>query len=394
MNAAFVLGDIGQVKALPLLERSLADPSERVQLEAVLALAKLTPAPEAVRLLEKATASAGAGVRSAAIDAVGAHGNERSLPVLEKLLGEPSHGPHDEMIIHAIYRLSAGKRGDMVYDRLFRSRDEAVRRRAAILLGKAGDRRVRDYLVTCFETDRCPLSDVDAFLRAEAKTDQVIPGHVLWMWLHGREDLTDLVGALRPAGAPSLAGSGLDVSVTRAEWARAERLATLLADLHAEAERPRLHAAAAAPDGWFRIGALVAGCRLGDGDAGAALLRELDNFPTEWLPSLVEALHRLREPEARARVAAELERRQAGREPSTALAAAAARLPWTPDAALPRLLAGMTSADVVERETAERYLRHDRTPRVEILLAQRQAREKTSDFGARLLRLIDARRGG
>jgi hypothetical protein len=54
----------------------------------------------------------------------------------------------------------------------------------------------------------------------------------------------------------------------------------------------------------------------------------------------------------------------------------------------------MTSADVVERETAERYLRHDRTPRVEILLAQRQAREKTSDFGARLLRLIDARRGG
>jgi len=389
MNAAFVLGDIRQPKSLPLLERSLADPSERVQLEAVLAISKLAPAPEAVRLLEKATTSKSAGVRETAIQAVAHHGNERSIPLLEKLLGQP--GQPDEMILHAIYRLSAGKRSDLIYERLFRGDDDDVRKRAAIVLGKAGDRRVRDYLIACFETDRCGLDDVEAFLRTEK--DPVLAGQVLWMWLRGRDDLTDLVGAMRPAGAATLAGNGLDVAVIRGEWPHAGRIATLLGDLHAEAERPHLQAAANAADGWFRIRALVTRCRLGDGDAATALLRELDNFPIEWLPELVDALHGLREPDARTRLAGDLERRQGGREPTTALAAAATRLPWTPDAALPRLLAGMTAADVVERETAERYLRHDHTPRVEVLLAERQAKERNPELRARLLRLIDVRRG-
>ena len=389
MNAAFVLGDIRQPKSLPLLERSLADPSERVQLEAVRAISKLAPAPEAVRLLEKATASKSAGVRETAIQAVAHHGNERSIPLLEKLLGQP--GQPDEMILHAIYRLSAGKRSDLIYERLFRGDDDDVRKRAAIVLGKAGDRRVRDYLIACFETDRCGLDDVEAFLRTEK--DPVLAGQVLWMWLRGRDDLTDLVGAMRPAGAATLAGNGLDVAVIRGEWPHAGRIATLLGDLHAESERPHLQAAANAADGWFRIRALVTRCRLGDGDAATALLRELDNFPIEWLPELVDALHGLREPDARTRLAGDLERRQGGREPTTALAAAATRLPWTPDAALPRLLAGMTAADVVERETAERYLRHDHTPRVEVLLAERQAKERNPELRARLLRLIDVRRG-
>ena len=389
MNAAFVLGDIRQPKSLPLLERSLADPSERVQLEAVRAISKLAPAPEAVRLLEKATASKSAGVRETAIQAVAHHGNERSIPLLEKLLGQP--GQPDEMILHAIYRLSAGKRSDLIYERLFRGDDDDVRKRAAIVLGKAGDRRVRDYLIACFETDRCGLDDVEAFLRTEK--DPVLAGQVLWMWLRGRDDLTDLVGAMRPAGAATLAGNGLDVAVIRGEWPHAGRIATLLGDLHAEAERPHLQAAANAADGWFRIRALVTRCRLGDGDAAMALLRELDNFPIEWLPELVDALHGLREPDARTRLAGDLERRQGGREPTTALAAAATRLPWTPDAALPRLLAGMTAADVVERETAERSLRHDHTPRVEVLLAERQAKERNPELRARLLRLIDVRRG-
>jgi len=52
-----------------------------------------------------------------------------------------------------------------------------------------------------------------------------------------------------------------------------------------------------------------------------------------------------------------------------------------------------TAADVVERETAERYLRHDHTPRVEVLLAERQAKERNPELRARLLRLIDVRRG-
>src|SRR4029078_8925162 len=95
MNAAFVLGDIRQAKALPLLERSLADPSERVQQEALMAIAKLAPMPEAVRLLEKATTSPSEGIRAIAIDAVGTHGNERWIPVLERLLGAGRHTAPD-----------------------------------------------------------------------------------------------------------------------------------------------------------------------------------------------------------------------------------------------------------------------------------------------------------
>jgi HEAT repeat protein len=393
MNAAFVLGDIRQAKALPLLERSLADPSERVQLEAVMAVAKLAPLPEAVRLLEKATASPNEGVRAIAIDAVGAHGNERSIPVLEKLLGKGPPTPLDETIVRAIYRLSGGKRSDLVYERLFRDANdkEDVRKRAAILLGEARDPRVRGYLIACFETEQCPLPEVDAFLRAEK--DPAVVGQVLWMWLRGREDLADLVGVMRPPEATSIAGSGFDVAVARGDWLRAQRLAGLLGDLHAETARPRLQAAANVTDAWFRIHALVILCRLGDKDAGPALLRELDGFPIDWLPDLVDVLHGLREPEARARIAGELERRQGGREPTTALAAAAVRLPWTPDAALPRLLTGLTSADVIEREAAERYLRHDRTPRVAVLLADRQAKERNPDLKGRLRRLIDVRRG-
>jgi HEAT repeat protein len=393
MNAAFVLGDIRQAKALPLLERSLADPSERVQQEALMAIAKLAPLPEAVRLLEKATTSPSEGIRAIAIDAVGAHGNERSIPVLEKLLGTGPPRPLDEELVHAIYRLSGGKRADLVYDRLFRNAeaDEEMRKRAAIVLGPARDPRVRDYLIACFEAEHCKLPDVDAFLRAEK--DPVVISHVFWMWLRGQEDLAELVGVMRPPEAGPLAVSGFDVAIARGDRERAQRLADLLGDLHAEASRTRLQAAVSKTDAWLRIYTLVTLCRLGDKDAGAALLRELDGFPMDWLPDLVNALHDLREPDARARVTAELERRQAGREATTALAAAAVRLPWTPDAAWPRLVAGLMSTDVIERETAERYLRHDRTPRVDLLLAGWQSKERNPDVKVRLGNLIDVRRG-
>src|SRR5262249_46542735 len=152
--------------------------------------------------------------------------------------------------------------------------------------------------------DRCGLPDVDEFLRAEK--DPVVTGHVLWMWTRGRDDLAGLVGELRPAGAGPLAGSGLDMAGTRGDRPHAPGPTALMGDLHADAERPRLKAAAAAPDGWLQVRALVNLCRLGDGDAPTVLLGELDNFPTEWLPDLVEALHGLRESDARARLAGEL----------------------------------------------------------------------------------------
>jgi len=231
--------------------------------------------------------------------------------------------------------------------------------------------------------------------------DPVVISHVFWMWLRGQEDLVEVVGAMRPPEAGPLAVSGFDVAVARGDRERAQRLADLLGDLHAEATRPRLQAAVNKTDAWLRIYTLVTLCRLGDKDAGAALLRELDGFPIDWLPDLVNAFHDLREPDARARVTTELERRQAGREATTALAAAAVRLPWTPDAAWPRLVAGLMSTDVIELrrhtgariETAERYLRHDRTPRVDLLLAGWQSKERNPEVKGRLGKLIDVRGG-
>ena len=246
MNAAFVLGDVRQTQGLPLLERMLADPSERVQLEAVLAIAKLAPNAEAVRLLEKATTSRNTGVRAVAIDAVGVHGNERSIPGLEQLLAlsPPLAADDQERVIGAIYRLSKGKRADLVHDRLFMSTDPGVRRRAAILLGRANDPRVHDYLLSCFEAQQCPLPDVEGFLRADR--DPRVPGRVLWIWMRGRDELLGLIGALRPPGASALVRSGLDVAIARRDWASAQGLASLLGDLQDPASRAPLQAAAGA----------------------------------------------------------------------------------------------------------------------------------------------------
>ena len=391
MNAAFVLGDVRQAQGLPLLERMLADPSERVQLEAVLAIAKLAPSAEAVRLLEKAAASRNTGVRAVAIDAVGAHGSERSIPVLEQLLAAspPLTAYDQERVIGSIYRLSKGKRADLVHDRLFKSTDPGVRQRAAILLGRANDPRVHDYLLACFEAQQCPLADVEAFLRADR--DPRVPGRVLWIWMRGRDELLSLVGALRPPGTSALVRSGLDVAIARRDWASAQGLVGLLGDLQDPTSRPPLQAAASAGDAWFRVHALVALARLGDDAAAGALVSELDALPIEWLPRLVDVLRHVREPAARARFEAELGRRQAGKDAATAMAAAAARLEWTPDAALPRLLAGFNAGEVVERETAESYLRRDRTPRVDALLEAARARERNPDVKTRLARLLDAR---
>ena len=102
----------------------------------------------------------------------------------------------------------------------------------------------------------------------------------------------------------------------------------------------------------------------------------------------------MREPAARARFETELGRRQAGSDAATAMAAAAARLEWQPDAALPRLLAAFNAPEVVERETAESYLRRDRTPRVDALLHAARTKERNPEIKARLTRLLDARRGG
>src|SRR5439155_1820480 len=83
MNAAFVVGDVRRADGAPLLARALADPSDRVRLEAIEAAAKL---PDPAPLLRQALHDASEGVR---LQSVAACGNlSHPLPLLDDAMGD------------------------------------------------------------------------------------------------------------------------------------------------------------------------------------------------------------------------------------------------------------------------------------------------------------------
>jgi HEAT repeat protein len=356
MNAAFVVGDVHRPEGLPLLRKALEDPSDYVKTSAVVALGKLD--------------------------------DPAAIPLLEPFVANPNLSIRQEAI-YAIYELSGRKRSDLVFGNLFQSRNNVVQRRAAIELAKAGDPRVHDYLLQCLEWNQCALRDVDAYLRGTK--DPATSGRLLLAWTRGRWDLTDLISALRPPGTLPLAASTIDASLARGQRDEAEMAIDLVGDLGDAAVKDRLDRALADTDSWLRLHAAVAASRLGDASADARIFQELDNFPADWLPMLARVLARVQEAPARARLMPELARRERGQDVDVALATAAVHLAWDPDNAIFRMLDGLASQSVRERDLAAQYLRKNRSERVTWLLRRALARETRPTPRDMLRKILDVR---
>jgi len=365
LNAAFVLGDVKRAEGLPMLEKALKDSSDFVRTSAVVAVGKL-------------------GIT----DAVATQARKALEPYVE----DPNLSVRQEAI-YALHALSEGGRTDLVYDRLYKglspSKHRPAIRRAAIELGKAGDARVRHYLLSCLETFSCRRDEVAPLLRKQPS--QLANGRVLLAWARGRDELTPLVSELRPKGTLPVASSALQAAWARRHGYPAQRAIDVLGSLGDPSVVRLLEPHASAKQIWRRIHASVALARLGDDQAVSRLIAEIDNLPAEWFPRYVEVLSTITEPEVRAKLDPELERRQQAQDPIVALAAAAIRLRWSPDTAVFRFLDALASARGYERDLAERYLKRNKADRVTWLLRRALARETRDTTRDRLRAILDRR---
>ena len=365
LNAAFVLGDVRHPEGLPMLEKALHDPSDYVRTSAIVAVGKL-------------------GITKA--------GAEGAIKALSPFVDDPNLSLR-EAAIYALNALSEGGRADLIYERLYLQlspeKNAEAMRRAAIALGKAGDERIRDYLVSCLEGYRCHTDEVEPFLLG--KRSPRTSGRVLLAWARGRQDLGKLVSLLKPEGALPVASSTLDAAWARKSIGEAEQAIDVVGSLGDGSAASLLAPHANAEGAWLRIHALVALARLGDAQAPGRLLAEIDNMPAAWLPRFARLLATIAEPAARAKLDAELERRQSDKDVNVALAAAAIRLAWNPDTAIFRFLDALASPLGYERDLAARYLDKDENEKVTWLLRRALARETRDPTRDRRRSLLDAR---
>lgn len=356
LNAAFVLGDVKRREGIALLEKALGDPSDYVKTSAIVALGKIGAA-------------------------------EAAAPI-ERFVDSPNLSLQQEAI-YALQALSGGKRGDLIYAKLFQAKKAQTRRRAAIELGKTGDARVRGFLLTCVEQSSCSIPEVETYLRADK--DPQVGGRLLLSWARGRDDLTDLIADLRPAGTAPIATSSVDAALARYDMDAAKHAIDLVGDLGDAGAKGRLQKQLVNADTWVRLHTAVALSRLGDKDADATVRREFDNLPAAWLPSLVQVMKRIDEPDVRARFTPELVKHEKDKDANIALSAAAVRLAWDPEAGFFRFLDALGSPSGQERSIAERYIRRDRSDKVTWLLRRALAREKRDDTRDRLRKLLIGR---
>lgn len=367
LNAAFVLGDVKRPEGLGMLEKALSDPSDLVKTSAVAALGKI--------------------------------GDKKEIPRLEKLVEAPNPTLREEAV-HAIFAIAGKERASLLHDTLFAGRKEAPKLRAALALGEIGDTRVRDYLLSCVESRACRPAQVDRYLHTDK--DPRVGGRLLLAWARGRGDLTDLVAELRPAGALPVAQSAMDAAFAvplhgKQHPAGAEHPIDLVGALGDAASRQSLLQHQAKParaleDPWVNVHALTALARLGDRASEGALLARLDQLAADWLPRFAAVVGRIEEPDVRTRIAPELVKREQGADVDIALAAAAVRLGWDPEGAMPRFRDALASAAARERDLAERYLVHARSSKVTWLLRAAFARETRPDVKDRLRGVLDRRR--
>ncbi|AKT44134.1 HEAT repeat domain-containing protein [Chondromyces crocatus] len=383
LNAAFVLGDVKRPEGLPLLEKALSDPSDFVRTSAIVALGKL--------------------------------GTDKAAKPLERFVDDPNLSIRQEAI-YALHALSGDKRANLIHDKLFMTRKTAVKHRAALALGRAGDPRVRDYLLSCMEQQDCGVDDVASYLRVDRAP--AVSGRVLLAWARGQDELTDLLAELRPPGTLPLAASSMDAALAREDRWSARSAVDLLGDLGDTSVKARLAPRLADVDVWLRLHAAVALSRLGDRDADARIFAEFDNFPATWLPGFVDVARRIKEPEVQARLAPELARRSrrpaavsrpvgagvgasgdaargpvdaGGPDVDMALAAAAVQLAWDPEAGIFRFLDALGAPSSRERELAARYLREDREQKLTWVLRRALSREQREHVRDRLRELLVGR---
>ena len=358
MNAAFVLGDVKRPEGLPMLTKALDDKNDYVRVSAVAAIGKLD-APEAIPVLERFV--------------------DDKNPTLKKAA------------IEAIFALSDGAKKDLVYDKLYASKDPKVKLEAALLLGEVLDLRVADDLVACIESQRCRLADVDRFFRA-ANVPQA-PGRMLLAWAKGRTDLTDLVGTLKPVGAGPLAVSALQAMLAGGDLYRSAYAIDLAGALGEPTAIPTLRPLMSSESTRLRLHTAIAMARDGVVEADALLFKDFDNVPEDRLPIVARLIGRIQEAPVRARLLPELLKREKSTSPCIALAAAAARLEWDPEAAFFRFLDALASSSALERDLAVRYLMKNHRSVVTYVMRRALAREERPAVRDLLRKMLDVRAG-
>jgi hypothetical protein len=200
-----------------------------------------------------------------------------------------------------------------------------------------------------------------------------------------------LVAVLKPKGAGALARSEIQASLAHSALTRALRAIDLAGDLSDAQATELLKALLPQENTRLRLHAAVALARENDAEAVKLLFRDMDNLPQEQLPSLVRLLARVTEPKARAALSPELDRRSAGADIPLALAAAAVKLEWQPEAAFFRLLAALAAPTRTERDLAEKYLVRDERAITTQLLRRALSREGRPAVRDQTRRILDLR---
>ncbi len=361
MNAAFVLGDVRRAEGVPLLTKALSDQNDFVRVSALSAFGKLD-APEALPVVEPYTRDTNRTLRNTAL--------------------------------FSVLALSKGKKRDLVYDTLIAPAPadhfaEQARLEAVLALAALGDARVTGAVLDCLDQYRCGERQVGAFLLSQRSAR--VGGRLLLGWAKGRNDLAELVAALKPTGAGLLAASEIESSLG---YGRSPRLASAM-DLAGAVGEPLAKDALlrllSNEDTDLRLHAAVALARLGEASADARLFAELDNLPQSELARASALIATVTESSVRARLQPKLDERSKRSETPLALAAAAVLLEWQPEATVFRFLDALAAPTVEERELGISYLKRDTRPIVTSLLRRALAREQRLYVRDSLRVLLDAR---
>ena len=366
LNAAFVLGDVKHPEGLPMLQKALLDASDYVRTSAIVAVGKLGSTNQAQR--------------------------QQAISALEPLTKHANLSVREEAV-YAIHALTKGGRADLVHKILFAKLDDrkqrASRERAAITLGKAGDGRVRRYLLDCLLSYGCSLDDVKAFFSKNATASD--KGRLLLSWARGGFWLDELVAQVKPAGALPVARSVLEDAWASPRATNTRSALMLLGGVGDASLTALLTRRANTKKTWPRLHARVALARLGDSAAASKLVAEVGNLPSSYLPHFAHIVRDISEPKIRSQLDPKLETLQKGADAQVALAVAAIRLRWFPDKAIFRFIDGLASPRALEREIAEQYLDWNKGKRVTWLLRRALAREGRVATRDRLRAILDRR---